>query len=216
MKTKSLLALVVAGLATPVAFAAVSSNIVGYTTLTLAEGYNLVANTLNNQTSNQVSDLFNSTPVATAVFRWNGAGFDEYDNFGGAWGTPNNPTALLPGEAVFVQIPAGSGSTSLTLIGQVQTGTQSLTIVASPGYNFVSSVIPKAGALDTDLGYTPSLGDAVFTWDSVAQGYVENDFFGAGAGWSTGSSPSLAIGQGIVLSAAAAGTWSQTFTPSTN
>jgi hypothetical protein len=214
MKTKSLLALAVAGLAMPVAFGAVSSNIVGYTTLTLSEGYNLVANTLSNQTSNAVADLFNSTPAGTAVFRWNGTGFDEYDNLGGTWFTPDNPPALNPGEAVFVQIPSGSGKQNVTLIGQVLTGAQSLKIVASPGFNFVASVIPKAGALDTDLGYTPTLGDAVFTWNGA--GYDENDFFGAGAGWSSGSSPALAIGQGIVLSAAAAGTWTQTFTPSTN
>lgn len=208
MKTKSLLAALVAVSVSSVAFGSVSSNIVGYTTLTLTpNGYSLVGNTLSNPTSNFIPSLFNNNNVVS-VFRWNGTGFIEYDNLGGTWiGGPTTDYPLNPGEAVFVQT---QGPASVTLIGQVATGTSTTSL--GNLYNFVSSVTPLSGALDTALGYTPTDGDAVFTWNGT--NYVENDYLG---GWISGSAPVLNIGDGIVIQPGGTGEkWVQTFTPSSN
>jgi len=90
MKTKSLLlAAVAASLGAVSAFGAVSSNVVGYTKLSLSKGFNLVANTLDNKAGNDVTALFSALPADSTVFRWNGNGFNALDKVGdgaGDWG----------------------------------------------------------------------------------------------------------------------------------
>ena len=205
MKTKSLLLAVAASLATTIAFGAVSSNIVGYTQISLVAGQNLVANTLDNGSGNGSHALFSSLPDQSALFTWNGSGF-VVDNFSfGAWDLADPGVALPPGASLFVSVPSAA---SIYFVGQVvQTG--KVTIAAGPAYSFVASVLPIAGGLDTALGYVPNDGDAVFTFDASKQSYVVNNYsFGS---WDNGS-PQIAIGQGIVIQsgASAATTWSQT------
>ncbi len=203
MKTKSLLLLAVAAsIGATSAFGAVSSNIVGYTKLTLKKGFNLVGNTLDNKAGNMATVVLADTPDNTAVFSWNGKGFNELDNLGGGlWiGTD---FALTPGISLFVQVPADA---SITLVGEVLTGQQDITL--SKGNNFVASKIPQAGKIDSDLGYSPADNDAVFQWSGKS--YVESDFL-LGVGFIP-SSPSLAVGEGVVIQTAAAGKWSRNFT----
>lgn len=210
MKTKSLLLAVAASLATSIAFGAVSSNIVGYTQISLVAGNNLVANTLDNGSGNGSHALFSSLPDGSALFTWTGSSF-VVDNFSfGSWDLAEPGIALPPGTSLFVNAPSAA---SIYFVGQV-VQTSKVTIAASPAYSFVASVLPIAGALDTALGYTPSEGDAVYTWDTKAQSYVVNNYsFGS---WDNGS-PQLAIGQGIVIASgsATATTWSQTL-PASN
>jgi hypothetical protein len=209
MKTKSLLlAAVAASLGTASAFGAVSSNIVGYTKLSLAKGLNLVANTLDNKAGNDVTVLFAALPADSTIFRWNGGGFNALDKVGDeadAWGDAGYP--LAPGEAVFVQAAAAK---DITLVGEVLTGLQEVNIIK--GNNFVASKIPQAGKLDTALGFTTLAADStVFTWGGTS--YVASDYLGDGV-WGTddGTAPTVGVGQGLVVVSAAAGKWSRTFT----
>lgn len=211
MKTKSLLlAAVAASLGTASAFGAVSSNIVGYTKLSLAKGFNLVANTLDNKAGNKATVLFGALPADSSIFRWNGTGFnalDKVDAAADAWG--DGDFALNPGESVFVQ---ASAAVSVTLVGEVLTGVQDINIIK--GNNFVASKVPQAGKLDTDLGFTTIAADStVFTWDAVKGAYVASDYLGGGV-WGTddNKAPTIAVGQGLVVVSAAAGKWSRTFT----
>ena len=209
MKTKSLLLAVAASLATSIAVGAVSSNIVGYTQISLVTGNNLVANTLDNGSGNGSHALFTGLPDQSALFTWNGSSF-VVDNFSfGAWDLADPGVALPPGVALFVNVPSAA---SIYFVGQV-VQTSSVTIAASPAFSFVGSVLPIAGALDTALSYAPQEGDAVFTWDAAHQSYVVNNYsFGS---WDSGS-PQIAIGQGIVIASgsSSATTWSQTLPPS--
>jgi hypothetical protein len=212
MKTKSLLIASVAALtASTAAFGAVSSNIVGYTKLTLNDGFNLVANTLN-ASNNSAEALFASTPAGTQIYRWAAGTFKVLNNLDGAGTWTGNDFALNPGEAVFIKIPKG-GATSVYLVGEVVTKPAAISLTSTKGsFNFVSSVLPVAGALDTDLQYTPNDGDKVFTWNNATGKYSVASYAG---GWLTADTkaPSVAIGQGLVIQTLTAGaSWTQTFT----
>ena len=203
MKTKSLLLLAAAAsIGATTAFGAVSSNIVGYTKLTLKKGFNLVGNTLDNKSGNKATAVFTDTPENSAVFSWTGKGFNELDNVGGGVWVGDDFT-FAPGGAVFVQVPADA---TITLVGEVLTGQQDITLVK--GFNFVASKIPQAGKIDTDLGFAALDNDAVFQWNGKA--YVESDFI-AGVGYFP-SSPALAVGEGVVIQSTAANKWSRNVT----
>ena len=203
MKIKSLLLLAAAAsIGATTAFGAVSSNIVGYTKLTLKKGFNLVGNTLDNKSGNKATAVFGGTPENSAVFSWTGKGFNELDNVGGGVWVGGDYT-LAPGTAVFVQVPADA---TITLVGEVLTGKQDIALVK--GFNFVASKIPQAGKIDTDLGFKALDNDAVFQWNGKA--YVESDYVD-GVGYLP-SSPSLAVGEGVVVNSGAANKWSRTFT----
>ena len=212
MKTKSLLlAAVAASLGAVSAFGAVSSNVVGYTKLSLSKGFNLVANTLDNKAGNDVTALFAALPADSTVYRWNGKGFNALDKVGdgvgaGDWG--DKGYALAPGESVFVQ---ASAAKDIVLVGEVLTGLQEVAIVK--GNNFVASKIPQSGGLDTDLGFSTLAADStVFTWDAKKGSYVASDYLGGNAwGTDSGKSPVIGVGQGLVIQSPAAGKWSRTF-----
>lgn len=223
MKTKSLLlATVAASLAGSVAFGAVSSNIVGYTKLTLNPGLSLVANTLN-AADNHYHSLFASIPLLSTVYVWNGSGFDTdqlVDNTPGAAIWTANDSVLNPGQSVFIGLDSSvTAPASIYLVGSVQ-ATGSVAVKGAGAYNFVSSVLPIAGDLVKDLSYTPQALDTVFTWNVANQSYDTTQYVD-GFGW-TGSAdqsaPQLAIGQGIIIqsdSGSANATWSQTL-PASN
>ena len=205
MKTKSLLLLAVAAsIGATSAFAAVSSNIVGYTKLSLKKGFNLVGNTLDNKAGNKATVVLADVPENTAVFSWNGKGFNELDLVDKASATwVGTDFALNPGVSLFVQVPADA---SITLVGEVLTGQQDIALVK--GNNFVASKIPQTGAIDTALGFAPLDNDAVFQWNGKA--YVESDYV-LGVGFIP-STPSLAVGEGVVVQTSKASTWSRNFT----
>ena len=210
MKTKSLLlAAVAASLGAVSAFGAVSSNVVGYTKLSLSKGFNLVANTLDNKAGNDVTALFGALPADSTVFQWNGNGFNALDKVGdgaGDWGEAGY--SLAPGTSVFIQ---ASAAKDIVLVGEVLTGLQEVAIVK--GNNFVASKIPQSGGLDTALGFSTLAAEStVFTWDATKGSYVASDYLGGGAwGTDSGSSPVIGVGQGMVIQSAAAGKWSRTF-----
>ena len=79
------------------------------------------------------------------------------------------------------------------------------TNVISPGTNFVSSIVPRAGLIQSNLGYTPNNGDQVLLWNG--SNYSTNTYSG---GWSP-TEPSLNIGEGFVLIASTANQWLEAF-----
>jgi hypothetical protein len=203
---KNLLALSVAA-ASAMAFsasAAVSSNIVGYVKLTLAQGYNLVSNPLNNTNpdGNKIGQLFGT--VDCAVSRWTGSGFVTSDILPGVGVVSGTDFVLAPGEAVFV---FANTAGSVTLVGEALVGTQ--TVANTAGNNFVASKIPLSGDF-VALGLEPSDGATVSTWTGT--GYVTYDYL-EGVGYIQTPLPTVAVGQGLVVNALTPFTWSKTFTP---
>jgi hypothetical protein len=203
---KNLLALSAAA-ASALAFsasAAVSSNIVGYVKLSLAKGYNLVANPLNNTNpnGNTIGSLFGT--IDCAVSRWTGAGFATSDIVVGAGVVSGTDFVLAPGESVFVFV---NDPASVTLVGEALVGTQTVTGVV--GNNFVASKIPLAGTF-TELGLSPGDGGTVNVWTGTA--YQTFDYV-EGLGYVQQPEPTVAVGQGLVANALAPFTWTKTFTP---
>lgn len=200
---KNILALSVAAAAlASTASAAVSSNIVGYVKLNLAKGLNLISNPLDNTAANgnNVSTIFGG--IDCSVLRWNGTGFTSTDILAGVGIVGGADFALAPGEAVFVDVAAPS---SVVTVGDALVGTQAKALAV--GNNFVASLIPIAGTA-TELGLTPPDGSTVLTWTGT--GYTAFDTLGDGI-WPT-TEPSFTVGQGFVVQASSAFTWTKTFT----
>ena len=75
----------------------------------------------------------------------------------------------------------------------------------SPGTNFVSSIVPWAGLLHSNLGFNPNNGDQVLLW--TGSGYSTNTY-STSTGWSH-SEPSLNVGEGFVLVTGQTNLWVQ-------
>jgi len=107
---------------------------------------------------------------------------------------------------VFVQVPS---ATTLTVVGNVLQGALSKSYVA--GFNMLSSKVPQAGLLQTDLGYTPASGDLVYKFNSATQSYPPASSYGTKGGWAP-SQPSMAVAEAFFLSSTLGGTWTRNFT----
>jgi len=199
-----------------------SVNIVGYINSPLKGGvvasYTMVNNPLDNKVSNTYSNLFGTLPVNSQVVKWNGASFDISSRvaFGAGW-TPTGAqtNTVVPGQGVFVRLPAGSAGFTNTFIGELTPG--SYTNVVLAGYKLVGSAVPIAGTA-TELGITAAIpaapaGSQVLKWDPNTQAYLTFNRVGFGAGW-TPSLPSVGVGEGFFIRNQSGGTinWSQTYT----
>lgn len=183
-----------------------SVNAVGYVNATLVPKLNLVANPLNAGTGNNVlSKVLVGVPDNTAVFKFNGTGYDaaNYLEALGGWDTD---LALAPGEGAFVQIP-GTADVKVTFVGEVMQGTLSNPLPA--GLSIKSSMVPQSGGLSAVLGFPAADQDTVFMWDKTAQGYVAYNYLDALGGWDT--EPTPAVGEAFWVKKSAASTWTRTF-----
>ena len=212
MRTKTLLLSAVAlaaGLVSSQAQNVYSANVVGYVNIPLANGYTMIANQLDSdgtQTNNSIYNVVGTNlPPNTQVLCWNGSGFTSTKLLAnGKWSLNNQvvSNAMSTGSGFFVNCPA---TTNITTVGNVIQGTNSYPIVA--GYQVVSPNAPLTGGLDTVFGYVPTANDQALVWNGV--GYTSHKF--TGTIWTAGE-PTFSVGQAIFLNAAAAKTWTQTFT----
>ena len=143
-------------------------------------------------------------PDQTEILKWTGAGFDTntyyvaYD----FW-SPNGDATLLPGEAAFFINPTSS-SVTIPFAGLVLQGQSANAIV--PGINYISSILPMAGRIHSDLCYNPNVDDKVLFWTGT--GFSTNTY--NGSTWSLGE-PVLGVGQGFVLVASKTNNWVTNF-----
>jgi Ca2+-binding RTX toxin-like protein len=174
----------------------------------LKPGFQLVANPLDNKSANgnTVSNLFATVPDGTTLYTYDAATQKFVGNGKdfGAWANDNQQ--LSPGGGAFLLLPAG-GNVTVTAVGDVMTGALSTPI--AKGFSIVSSKVPQAGKLQTDLGYTPEDGDTVYSFDVTQQKYVAAGYdFGT---WS--AEPSLQVGEAVFLLSPSAKSWNRTFDP---
>lgn len=218
MRTKALLcaAALAAGAATSMAQNVYSLNVVGYINLTLTNGLNLIANQLDadgTMTNNYTTNIFSTNlPTGSRLYAFSPAagqfsGSVRWTGSGWVGVLSGIDPSLDPGKGLFVQV-AGTTPITLTLVGQVIQGTNSVPLVQ--GLQIVSSIPPIAGGIQTTLGYTPTVGDRVYQWSALAQGYAGSHRF-TGSSW-IGGEPSLAIGEGVFLQSATTTNWVQAFT----
>jgi hypothetical protein len=187
-----------------------STNIVGYVNITVAPGYNLLANPLSAGVTNGANEIM--TPIdGEQILTWNGGGYNfvMYSSIFGGWIDFGEDPALdvpslPPGKGFFFFNP--STATNVTFVGTVVPGPSSTNCLNLPrGYSLLGSPLP---ANVTDISSPPvSLplisGMQVLTWnglvgfdwswwDLVFGGWVGPDFVPAQA-------PSYQIGQGFFL-----------------
>jgi hypothetical protein len=192
------------------------SQVIGFINLTIPPGTNLIANQLyqvndgdypQNTANGWLGFLNNNNsypypPDQTEILKWNGQGFDSdaYNANYFDW-VPNGDATLLPGEAAFIINPTSS-SVTIPFVGLVLQGLSANPIVA--GTNYVSSILPEAGRIQSDLGYNPKNGDEVRLWNGSS--FSTHTY--TGSGWSSGE-PMLSVGQGFVLAASKTNLWHQ-------
>jgi hypothetical protein len=182
-----------------------SVNAVGYINVTVpAKSYALVANQLN-VGGNTVAEVLPTAADGTVIFKYaQGSGFSANGVEFGEWGTPGQKIA--PGEGFFLQ-NNGAAAATFTFVGEVPQGT--LATALAKGLNLVSSQVPQAGKLVTDLKFPATDGDVVYQWDSSTQKYKDPNGFEFGE-WG-GGEPAVAVGEGFFVNKAAAASWDRTF-----
>jgi len=172
-----------------------SLNIVGYVNTTLTNGFNLIANPLDNGT-NDLASLFPNAGFGDTIFQWNGTTFLS-SVFAGAW-SPDFTTK--PGGGIFYQ--SGTVYTN-TFVGNVLTG--SLTNKINAGFNIVSSQVPQSDTLE-NLGYPAGFGDTVYYYRKGV--YVSSVFAGT---WAPDLSP--AVGEAFWVQSSGNVNWVRNFNP---
>jgi hypothetical protein len=215
MRTKTLLltaALTAAGVATSMA-QVYSVNMVGYINLPIPAGYSIIANQLNGTPDNQVVNLIPAPPEETTFYKYNGAGFDVLEYFGGAYSGATAMT-LNPGESAYI---AASAAFTATFVGEVQLAS-SLSI--NPGYQMISSVLPQSLPVDGNpndgnpaapagLGYPVAEEDTIYRYNNAASGFDVYEYFGGA--WNP-APPTPNIGEGFwVGRLGAASNWIRNF-----
>jgi len=224
MRTKTLLltaALSAAGIASSMGQGAVYSvNAVGYVNTTLAPGFNLISNPLDNKTGNSIENLFgtgmNPVPDGLTVYHWDPVNdtyiIATYSEFVGGWDPEAAADTLVPpGNGFFVFNP-GTANATVTFVGEVMQG-PNLQNPIPQGFSMKASQVPQSGTV-SDLDYVPADGDVFFKWNTTSDGYdswVYSDFLG---GWDRNGQneePSLAVGEAAYVYKATAGVWTRNF-----
>jgi hypothetical protein len=201
-------ALSAAGLITSFAQGTVYSvNVVGYINLTLGSGYSLVANQLDNLKGNLVAEVIPTAPNNTTVYKLtpSGAGYDQTAFVDGAWDEAAMTIGLNPGEGCFVFIDpafATPGGDTLTFVGEVRQSATGLVTTTRKGFQIVSSQVPQAGNLQTDLGYAPNESDTVYLWNPTSKSYAQQAFIDGAWGGDFGDfvEPPIKVGEAFFLS----------------
>jgi hypothetical protein len=200
-----------------------SQNVVGYVNVPLSEGFNLVSTPLDSDgtgTNTSVIGVFtNSLPVNSQVYTFNGSGYTIASYAANKAHTATNWTSnplINPGLGYWVSIPTGAfggGTSNITYVGTVLQGNLNNPNITGPGYFIVGSQVPIAGSLQTNLNYTPSLNDQVYTYNGSGYNiysYAANKAHTA-TNW-TPSVPNISVGQGFWLNSQTGAPWTNNFT----
>ncbi len=208
MKAKTLLTaglMLAASAAASLAQTVYSVNAVGFVNVTLPPGFSLVANPLEGATNTVVALFPNTLPNNSQVFKFNpvSGSFASSTFFFGTWSDP--AMTLVPGEGFFFRNPSGTAITN-TFVGNVKQGT--LATPLSAGFNLVSSQVPQAGLVTTDLGAPVGNNETVYQFNNLSGSYASSTlFFGT---WS-GGEPTIGVGEGFFLKKNGSASWSRTF-----
>ncbi|MEK7677649.1 MAG: hypothetical protein AAB676_17610 [Verrucomicrobiota bacterium] len=203
MRTKTLLltaVLVAAGVATSMAQAVYSVNIVGYVNVDVPVGFSMIANQLDNKKGNMLGDLITGAATGTTIYKFDGAGFSPSTFIEGLGWSPD--ASLAPGEGAFIQVLA---ATKLTFVGEVKTGPQTVAIPA--GFSIKSSILPISESLDgVGVGFPAQTGDTVYFFRGG--GYQPATFI-EGLGFSPEAKPN--VGESFFVNKTSAGNWIRDF-----
>jgi len=207
MRTKALLltaALGFAGVATSMAQAVYSVNVVGYINLTMKPGFNLVANQLKASPNNKLDTILPAAAIESQVLKFANNNYSSDISDGANWldaGSGNaSTTTVSPGEGFFYFNP-GATDAGVTLVGEVSTG-NGLTVALAPGFSLVSSIVPQEISLSAANGFPQVLEAQYLTFSAATQSY--SGLINDGTGWlnaETGAPADAkpAVGQGFFV-----------------
>lgn len=201
-----------------------STNAVGFVNIAVpgktasTNGYALIANQLNNEYGmrqgfgNILGAIIPEAPDGTTAWKWSVANqsWGTGSVFSSGTGLWSSTITVNPGEGAFIQNGASTNWT-LTLIGDVPTGSQNLTILSgSSAFEAVaSSVLPKSAGVDV-LGFPVVNGDQFFRWNPSTQQY-DGTAFARGAWLPSVLTPN--VGESFIVESGASTnrTWTQSF-----
>lgn len=135
-------------------------NAVGYTTLSIEPGFQLIAHPLRAK-DNTVPHLFPNPPEGMEVCKLVNGIFTTNTFSSGDWSNPDE--TLEPGEGAMVFNP-GPETNLVTFVGEIMQGELTNTIPA--GLSLKSSLIPKQGGITSGLGLKLAAFDNVYQWRS--------------------------------------------------
>ncbi len=208
MRTKSILlgaAVLAAGVASSMAANVYSVNVVGYVNLSITNGYNLIANPLDADGTNNINTVIPVAPDGTQLLQWlpgiqNFTPLVQYIAAGNGWYDQSFNLAtnkVAPGGAFFLFNPHATAN--VTFVGNVVQGTNTTTV--NGGYGFYANIAPVASDLDTN-GFPAHDGMqySVFTNGNYTPFF---QYIAAGNGWYdqsfTQQFPTPGVGQGFLL-----------------
>jgi len=206
MRTKTLVLTAVlsaAGIASSLAQAVYSVNVVGYVNYPAKAPFSMISNPLNNTAGNTLNNILPSVPIGTTIYTWDGTAFVS-SVFFGTW-APN--LTLNPGDGAFINLAA---DTTLTWVGEVMQGALSNPVPL--GFSIKSSQVPQSlklensptNTVDPGLGFPAALGDTIYFYRGGT--YVSSVYFGT---FAPAAIP--AIGEAFWVNTGAAKTWTRNF-----
>jgi hypothetical protein len=211
MRTKALLcaAVVAASLATSMAQSNVYSlNVVGYYNVPCtARGLVMVANQLNT-TNNTIGSVISAPPPSSLFYKFTGSWIPyQFDPDDLTWYPDSLATLNLGESGLFVSPTA----TTLTFVGEVEQGALSNPLGTKGVVHAVSSMVPQAGAVGSDLGFPAEPSDLVykFTGSWIPFQFDPDDltFYP--------NEPTFGVGEGMLIVQKVGGTasaWTRNFT----
>ena len=188
----------------PVVPADCGVNRYGFIRRTVTPGFCMYGDPLAADLGNGLPNLMPVMPYLTEFFQYSGGwNYDIQDIFWPGWdfGT----ATLNPGQGCFINNPGPA--TPVTFIGQVQEG--ALVVPLAAGFNMVSSMVPQAGLLTTDLGYTPAALDVVYRF-VCGSGFTVHTFDPDLGGWDP-SEPFIGVAESFWILRNAPGAWVRIF-----
>jgi len=213
---KSMVALLLSGIISGAASAqsVSSANIVGYVKAIHPSGRVIAAMQFNNGTNTPETVYGDSLPLNSKIYVWNGSGYTiaTYGQVfvpgqGSVTKWDTNPL-LEAGRAYWVETPS---EVEAIISGDVLMD-ESIEIEIHEGLQLLTFPYPVERTI-TDLGFTPSIGDKLYVWNSET-GYVIITYgpvFVPGQGSVTkwdNESLTVKVGEGFWYSAVLDNTWS--------
>jgi len=192
-----------------------SVNVVGYYSVTIpANGIALVTPVLESFNSGTLQDLVGAQlPVGSFAWIWNRESKNYIATsrtlFGG-WGATN---VILRGDTVWLKPPTGSGSHTVTFMGEVpgdynEAGTTTLYNISGTdavGYTYPIDVVWTNTTLSAQL----AVGSQIVVWNTATQAY---ETYGKTlfSGWGVPAGYTIPAGRGFWVRSATPVDWTET------
>ncbi len=226
-----------AGAATSMAQSNVYSlNIVGYANVPARSGYNFHTTpfrvtTAQTNGANEILPANTGQYDGDAILKWTGHGWASANldssspsGFSDSGGTPVGAPILNAGVG-YLYFNGQGVSNNITYVGEVRTGTNTVSIPGSPEYAAVGSPAPLAGGVISVLQFSNATGaldgDAILKAVGAISGFSPSGFDSSSptgfsdSGGTPIPEPTIAVGQGFFFDNvnAAPATWTQVVNP---